>query len=263
MLTIPIEELVRDKRVILVGNSVEMMHYEYGDFIDSFDIVIHHGAAIARTKANHKSLGSRTDIWITGSFRFNTIKTLKTDFYDGQYKDTMILFNRVRTKLLNIEDQIIWDNSLPQVPRIDMFNDIEIVQMLDELKYMEGFGDGYRGPAHGMRPSAGFMSLLYFTKKVTTYKSLDIIGFDFFRKITEEKRQGTDNPFSWYLPIKNQGSGAHPHNGKLEYNYVKKLAEDKKIKWNVLSDLKEETLDYDRQWLSGSMFDNWSDEKDR
>ena len=38
MLTIPIEELVRDKRVILVGNSVEMMHYEYGDFIDSFDI---------------------------------------------------------------------------------------------------------------------------------------------------------------------------------------------------------------------------------
>ena len=182
MLTIPIEELVRDKRVILVGNSVEMMHYEYGDFIDSFDIVIHHGAAIARTKANYKSLGSRTDIWITGSFRFNTIKTLKTDFYDGQYKDTMILFNRVRTKLLNIEDQIIWDNSLPQVPRIDMFNDIEIVQMLDELKYMEGFGDGYRGPAHGMRPSAGFMSLLYFTKKVTTYKSLDIIGFDFFSK---------------------------------------------------------------------------------
>ena len=261
MLTIPIEELVRDRRVILVGNSVEMMHYEYGDFIDSFDIVIHHGAAIARTKANYKSLGSRTDIWITGSFRFNTIKTLKTDFYDGQYKDTMILFNRVRTKLLNIEDQIIWDNSLPQVPRIDMFNDIEIVQMLDELKYMEGFGDGYRGPAHGMRPSAGFMSLLYFTKKVTTYKSLDIIGFDFFRKITETKRKPTSAlPFSWYLPIREVGGG-HPHNAKLEHDYVSKLEKQNKIKWNVLSDLKEETIKYDKQWISGSVFDSFTDEK--
>ena len=42
--TTTIEELVRDKRVILVGNSVEIMNYEYGDFIDSFDIVIHHGS---------------------------------------------------------------------------------------------------------------------------------------------------------------------------------------------------------------------------
>ena len=56
----------------------------------------------------------------------------------------MILFNRVRTKLLNIESIVSWENSLPQVPRIDMFNDIEIIQMLNDLNYMEGFGDGYR-----------------------------------------------------------------------------------------------------------------------
>ncbi len=259
MLTIPINEFLKNKRVVLVGNSVEMMNYEYGDFIDSFDVVIHHGAAIAKTQAQYKNLGSRTDIWITGTFRFHVVKTLKDDFESGQYKDTLILFNRVRTKLLDVDSNIPWENSLPQIPKIDMFSDIELIETLDELNYMEGFGNGVRGPKNGMRPSAGFMSLLYFTRKVTSYKSLDIIGFDFFRKITDEKRGGGDKPFSWYLPIKDCGS--HPHNGKLEYDYVKKLEKQKKIKWNVLSDLKEEKIKYDRKWLDGTIFNKWADEK--
>ena len=261
MLTIPIEDFVRDKRVILVGNSVEIMNYEYGDFIDSFDVVIHHGASIARTKNQFKHLGSRTDIWITGSFRLNTYKSLAKEFQIGRYKDTFILFNRVRTKLLNVDDQVTWDHSLPQVPRIDMFNDIEIIDLLDDLKYMEGFGDGYRGPKSGMRPSGGFMALLYFTKKATTYKSLDIIGFDFFRKVTETKRKNNSaNPFSWYLPVRTD-DGGHPHNGELEYNYVSNLAKEKKIKWNVLSDLNNEIVNYDINWLSGSMFNHFPDEE--
>ena len=261
MLTIPIEDFVRDKKVVLVGNSIEMLKYEYGDFIDSFDVVIHHGASIARTKNQFKNLGSRTDIWITGSFRFNNYYQLVKEFQIGRYKDTMILFNRVRTKLLNVKDQINWNNSLPQIPRIDMFNDIEILKLLDEFNYMEGFGDGVKGPRNGMRPSGGFMALLYFTKKVTTYKSLDIIGFDFFRKVTDTKRdKDSALPFSWYLPIRTS-KGGHPHNGKLEYNYVRDLEKQKKIKWNILSDLKEETLNYDKQWLSGSVFDTWKNEK--
>ena len=35
-----------------------------------------------------------------------------------------------------------------------------------------------------------------------------------------------------------------------------------KIGWDKkLSDLKEETLSYDKQWLSGSVFDTWKNEK--
>mgnify|MGYP000007565308 CR=1 FL=1 len=257
MLTIPIEELVRDKRVILVGNSVEMMSYEYGDFIDSFDIVIHHGASIARTPSMFKNLGSRTDIWVTGSFRMNTYKTIPREFYDGRYKDTMVLFNRVRTKLLDVDCQVRWENTLPDIPRIDMFHDIELIQMLDSLDYMSGFGDGYRGPVDGMRPSGGFMSILYFTKKVTTYKSFDIIGFDFFRKITETTREESAKPYSWHLPIR-KDKGGHPHNAKLEFDYVSKLEKEKKITWNILSNLNKETIKYDKNWISGSIFDNWS-----
>ena len=161
MITTTIKDFVQDKRVVLVGNSVEMMEYEHGDFIDSFDVVIHHGAAIRRTEEQCKSLGNRTDIWITGSFRSKSYWDKQSEFLDGKYKDTILLFNRVRTKLLNIDDKPLWEASLPAIPRIDMFSDFELLDILQELNYLDGFGDGYRGPRSGQRPSGGFIALLY------------------------------------------------------------------------------------------------------
>ena len=256
MLTIPIENYVKDKRVIIVGNSVEMMQYEYGDFIDSFDIVVHLGAAISRGTQWYKHLGSRTDIWATGTFRFGAYFDNPDDFIDGRYKDTMILFNRARTKLLNVDAIVDWENQLPQIPRKDMFCDVELINLLDEFKYLDGFGDGYRGPKNGMRPSGGFLTILYFLRKVQTYKSLDIIGFDFFRKITDvyRRRPGGEigaNPFSWFLPMRDAKTGAHPHDKHIEYDVVTQLEKEKKLNWNILSDLNDSVIKYDG-WLEGS-----------
>ena len=116
MLSIPIQNLVKDKRVIIVGNSVEMMKYEYGDFIDSFDIVVHLGAAISRGEEYHKNLGSRTDIWSTGTFRLHCYNDVVDEFINGQFKDTMVIFNRVRTKLLDVDSIVSWEKSL-QIPK--------------------------------------------------------------------------------------------------------------------------------------------------
>lgn len=256
MLSIPIQDFVKNRRVIIVGNSVEMMKYEYGDFIDSFDVVVHLGAAISRGKKFYKHLGSKTDIWATGSFRFGCYYDNPEDFISGRYKDTIILLNRARTKLLNVDAIIPWEKSLPQVPKIDMFCDVELIQLLDEFKYLDGFGDGYRGPKNGMRPSGGFLTILYFLRKVQTYKSLDIIGFDFFRKITDVYRRRPDGrkgaiPFSWYLPIRDAKTGDHPHNKNIEYDVVKQLEKEKKLNWNVLSDLEDNVVKYDG-WLKGS-----------
>ena len=44
-----IKELVRNKSIIFVGNSVEIMHYKHADFIDSHDIVIRFGRAMEAT----------------------------------------------------------------------------------------------------------------------------------------------------------------------------------------------------------------------
>jgi hypothetical protein len=42
-----IDNLFKDKRVILVGNSVEIMNFAYGPYIDSFDVVVRFGKALA------------------------------------------------------------------------------------------------------------------------------------------------------------------------------------------------------------------------
>ena len=52
-----IKELVRNKSIIFVGNSVEIMHYKHADFIDSHDIVIRFGRAMEATPKQEESIG--------------------------------------------------------------------------------------------------------------------------------------------------------------------------------------------------------------
>ena len=39
-------ELLKNKNIVLVGNSVEILNYEKGEFIDSHDIVIRMGRGV-------------------------------------------------------------------------------------------------------------------------------------------------------------------------------------------------------------------------
>ena len=41
-----IQQFVKDKRIIFVGNSVEIMNHKLAEFIDSYDIVVRFGRAI-------------------------------------------------------------------------------------------------------------------------------------------------------------------------------------------------------------------------
>ena len=65
--------MYKDKNIILVGNSVEMMFHNYGDFIDGHDIVIRLGKGVP-TNNNKKYIGIKTDIWGTGFLRQNFYK---------------------------------------------------------------------------------------------------------------------------------------------------------------------------------------------
>ena len=62
-----LQKLTEGKRIILVGNSVEILQYEYGDYIESFDTVVRFGRGAPYDYTT--SLGSRTDIWVTGLLR--------------------------------------------------------------------------------------------------------------------------------------------------------------------------------------------------
>ena len=83
---------------------------------------------------------------------------------------------------------------------------------------------------------------------------LNLIGFDFFSKSTDRIRPGCKikTPHSWHLPIYSTSESAH--NVGVEQGYVKKLESENKVQWNVLSDLREETIEY-TNWLKNSSLD--------
>ena len=94
-----VRELIKDKSIIFVGNSVEIMHHKHGDFIDSHDIVVRFGRAMEATPEQEESIGKKCNIWVTGQFRAPVYKTLRKEFESGRWKDTKILINRCRGNL--------------------------------------------------------------------------------------------------------------------------------------------------------------------
>ena len=72
-----IQQFVKNKRIVFVGNSVEIMKHKLGKVIDEYDIVVRFGRAIEATPLQEESIGTKCDIWITGQFRapaFNNVK---------------------------------------------------------------------------------------------------------------------------------------------------------------------------------------------
>ena len=89
-----IQQFVKDKRIIFVGNSVEIMNHNLAEFIDKYDIVVRFGRAIEANDLQEKSLGTKCDIWITGQFRAPSYNNVKEKFISGKFKNTKILINR-------------------------------------------------------------------------------------------------------------------------------------------------------------------------
>jgi len=205
------------KNVIIVGNSVEMMYHENGKFIDSHDAVIRLGRGY-HTKGREKELGSKMDMWATGWLRSNHLKMIPND--------VKILHNRMRINLLK--------NKVPKLGEnfTTMFSDKELLTIMDEF--------GFKNNSEIGRPSNGFITLLYFLRKETNWKTLTIIGFDFFAK-TLGFKCGEAYPFSWHLPENSIPN--HPHFAEVERDAVLHYAETiPNFKWILLSDLKKEVI---------------------
>ena len=206
--------ILENKNVVLVGNSVEILNYEKGEFIDSFDVVIRMGKGYPRSSMN-KAIGKRIDLWAAGFLRaeahMEKIKVPK-------------LLNRTRIDL-NIPRDVEGD-------WLTMFTDEELFEIYDEF--------GYENNATLGRPSNGFIVLLWLIKKAWVWKSLTLVGFDFFAKSAPFK-VGEMHPNSWHLP-RNTVSEI-PHNVPAEKEYALEMSRNGIIKWEILSDLKEEILE--------------------
>ena len=209
-----LQKLTEGKRIILGGNSVEILQYEYGDYIESFDTVVRFGRGAPYDYTT--SLGSRTDIWVTGFLRVNARK----------FFNCLTLFNRSRIHMDKPSTTTLPDD----FKYIDMFSDEEIIDIHKNLGVIPN------NPV-GWRPSQGFIAILFFLRKCKC-ESITLIGFDFFSKSLPFKT-GEDHPSSWHMPISTVK--INPHNPK-EKELVLEMRDKGIIEWIILSDLKKEFL---------------------
>ena len=255
-----IQEFVKDKRILFVGNSAESIRYGLANFINKFDIVVRFGRAIEFIAEKYdntkfqKRLGNKIDIWVTGQFRSHVYTKLNKQFTEGRFKDIKILLNRCRGNF-HMTDYIIEDHVPQTMPYTQMYNDQEIVDIMGRFGIDITFTEKNLAK-RALRPSAGFLTILWFIDKVKTYKSIDLIGFDFFHKSTNKDGRKKDNkgrisacdPHSWHLPIYTTKNKAHDM--QLEKEYISMLERKGKLKWHVLSDLEEERVKY-TGWMKG------------
>ena len=211
-----LQKLTEGKRIILVGNSVEILQYEYGDYIESFDTVVRFGRGAPYDYTT--SLGSRTDIWVTGFLRVNARK----------FFNCLTLFNRSRIHMDKPSTTTLPDD----FKYIDMFSDEEIIDIHKNLGVIPN------NPV-GWRPSQGFIAILFFLRKCKC-ESITLIGFDFFSKKLPFKT-GADNPSSWHMPVNTQKSGVH---SDKEKDLVLEMRDRGLIEWKILSDLEDEILKF-------------------
>jgi hypothetical protein len=214
-----LRKITEGKRIVLVGNSVEMLQHDLADYIESFDTIVRFGNGIP-TVENWDSIGTRTDIWVTGFLRYN-----KRRFFP---KNIPVLFNRSRVHLDNL-----YCDEKHKIPFefINMFSDDELWKIYEMVGAKNGVPDG-------ARPSAGFVTLQYFLQK-TNFSSLTLVGFDFFSK-SLSIIAGFGKPSSWHIP--NNQLGVNPHSPK-EKEIVYELYQKGVIDWKILSDLNDEELD--------------------
>jgi hypothetical protein len=229
-----LKRLVKNKNVLLVGNSVEVLSHELGELIDSYDTVVRFGKGFPRKKLN-KIIGTRTDIAVFGILRRN---------YRKDYPDTkVILTNRCR---MHMDCGIDPSKRFNKYKNINMWSDKELLNLFKEF----GFGDLSK---YGRRPSQGFCTFLFFLRKIPMWKSLTLIGFDFFAK-TYPMEVGTGKPSSWHkpkltIPRKARTCGPHMEQTKPdgtvfhpERDYALELEKKGIIKWIKLSDLTIEDI---------------------
>ena len=242
-----IQQFVKDKRIIFVGNSVEIMNHKLAEFIDSYDIVVRFGRAIEANELQEQSLGTKCDIWITGQFRAPSYNSVKEEFESGKFKNTKILINRCRGNLM-LKDWILEERLPKDFPKYtEMYSDNELVSIMKEFdKDLLGVND--------YRPSAGFISIVWFIDKIKTYKSIDLIGFDFFAKTINKRprdkrgKVSNCNPHSWHLPVYVLNRPAHDKD--MEQQYMSSLKRRGIINWHMLSDLKAGEVPY-TGWMNG------------
>lgn len=222
-----------NKRVLIVGNSVSLFNKPYGEFIDSFDVVVRLGKGYPWPEFK-ENLGSKTDVWVLSILRANHHK----DFKDAPYK------------VLNVSQISVYDNSKTTTTVSKHFYDdsFQIYKdyflMGDIARTRQLIKSAYGSIDVNQRASQGAITLSYFTNVIRSYRELHVIGFDFFEGKVQYELNGEINEVSsFHLPVPSfKGSNSNPHaglyvEGHPDKQYILRLKEEGKIHFHEMEPL--------------------------
>ena len=165
-----LDEVTKNKQIILVGNSNQLNKLKKGQFIDSHEIVIRFNLAIRYLKS--ETTGIKTDIW---SFAMVKEGICKNTYNCATYKPKITL--RYGSKVFNFPESQneIFENQ-PQYKQ-------ECIELLE---------------LSGRKiPSSGFVILYYLTKYCFP-KSITLIGFDSFENSNFYTDLNANEKFKWH-----------------------------------------------------------------
>lgn len=177
-----IQKYCKNKSVVIVGNSSSIFKKDNGKFIDSHNIVVRINYAIPIKKEFYNKLGTKTNIYIAGISDSDTVRKLIKNI-----------------KLNYILKLTPWNKELSG-------KNIYIENNKNYNKIKSNFGTS--------KPSSGCLAINFFKENIE-FKSLSIIGFDFFKSSDTNKR----NIFKSYL--------YKDHDPNLEYNFITNLLNSK------------------------------------
>lgn len=223
----------QNKRVLIVGNSISLFNKPYGEFIDSFDVVVRMGKGYPWPEFK-EHLGSKTDVWVLSILRAN------------HYPD----FKGTPFQVLNISQISVYDSkkSTTTISKHFYEEDFEIYKdyfvMGDIKKTRALIKTAYGTVDINQRASQGALTLAYFTNIIRHYKELHVIGFDFFEgKVQYEMNGEVNEVSSFHLPVPSlKGSNSNPHAGMLveghpDKRYIQRLRDQGKIIFHEMEPL--------------------------
>jgi len=223
----------QNKRVLIVGNSISLFNKPYGEFIDSFDVVVRMGKGYPWPEFK-EHLGGKTDVWVLSILRAN------------HYPD----FKGTPYQVLNISQISVYDSkkSTTTISKHFYEEEFEIYKdyfvMGDIKKTRALIKTAYGTVDINQRASQGALTLAYFTNIIRSYKELHVIGFDFFEgKVQYEMNGEVNEVSSFHLPVPSlKGSNSNPHAGMLveghpDKRYIQRLRDQGKIIFHEMEPL--------------------------
>ena len=211
---------IRDKNVIIVGNSVELMNHEKAEFIDSHDVVIRLGSGGVIPFSMKPAVGKKFDVWCVGLLRANLLQVEPKKFQNIKH----IMYNRNRIWLNDIYSPYAGEGFWELAH--SMFDYEELYEICERFGVLPNNKSSFR-------LSNGFLAIYYMVEKAKMYKTLTIIGFDFFKKSTPKRRGNSKaDHYSWHRPV--QTAPGKVHDAACEENYVLEKEKEGKLIWHRL-----------------------------